>query len=274
MQFPTHSQNILKFIREIRFSLVQDTDDFAIDKFSALCRLFEEFQDFEYDVSDDYAIIHQDGFDIYFPLPLPRIKLEHIACGYAKWLFNKYSLDGFVQVEQGDTIIDCGAFVGGFSIACAKTAELLIAIEPSAKNYWSLERNLRGYDNVLVLRSALGDKPGISKLNCSTSDVEHSLMVPDDQSIEHQETVSVLTIEDLVKTIGISKIDFLKVEAEGYEPEIITGMEHISPRKIAVDVSPERGGDSPALEIRKDLESRNYECRQRGHVLFAKIIAA
>ncbi|MCF7970795.1 MAG: FkbM family methyltransferase [Methylococcaceae bacterium] len=270
MKFPTHSQEILRFLREIRFSLDSKSDEISVDKFFALCHLIEELHNFEYEIFDNHIIIDQDNLEISFPLPLPRIKLIHIACGYAEWLLNKYTLEGFVQVEFGDTIIDCGAFVGGFSIACAKTAGLIVAIEPSSHNYSCLDRNLKHFDNALAVRFALGDNSSILKLNCSTSAVEHSLIDPDDGIIEYQEVVAVSRLDDLVKAIGVEKIDFLKVEAEGFEPEVIKGLGCLLPEKIAIDVSPERGGKSPAAEISKDLQAKGYECKQRGNVLFAR----
>ncbi|WP_168171522.1 FkbM family methyltransferase [Lacimicrobium sp. SS2-24] len=242
----------------------------ALDKFSALCSLFEELRDFDFEIHEKHVNILQYGNAMHFPLPLPRIKLEHIACGYANWLFNKYHLQGFVEVEDGDIIIDCGAFVGGFSVACANIAKLIIAIEPSSLNYFCLDNNLKPYENALALRFALGNECGVVQLNCSTSAVEHSLLEPDDGDILYTETVAISRVDALIKSIGIDRVDFLKLEAEGFEPEIITGLGELRPKKLAIDVSPERNNESPANEIIKVLVNHGYECKQRGHVLFAR----
>ncbi|MFL1406153.1 FkbM family methyltransferase [Marinobacter sp. M1N3S26] len=270
MKFPTHDRKILQFLREIRFSIDNDSDELAVDKFSTLCSLFEELCDFNYEVHEGYIRVEQNGLTIAFPFPLPRIKLEHIACGYENWLFNKYQLEGFVEVDQGDTVVDCGAFVGGFSVACAKIAKSVIAIEPSSLNYFCLDDNLKPYQNSLSLRFALGDRCGIVSLNCSSSAVEHSLLEPDDGAASYTETVALSRIDTLMQAIGIDRIDFLKLEAEGFEPEIIYGLGEFRPKKLAIDVSPERNNESPAHEIAEVLGRSGYECRQRGQVLFAK----
>jgi hypothetical protein len=55
--------------------------------------------------------------------------------------------------------------------------------------------------------------------------------------------VEVVTVDELCRRVGVQP-SFLKVEAEGLEEEIIAGMEHLRPRKIAVDASPEGGADA------------------------------
>jgi hypothetical protein len=62
----------------------------------------------------------------------------------------------------------------------------------------------------------------------------------------------------------------VKIEAEGVELEVFEGLEAIRPRKLAIDVSPERDGESPAAEFRIRLARMNYEFRQRANVLFAR----
>jgi hypothetical protein len=62
----------------------------------------------------------------------------------------------------------------------------------------------------------------------------------------------------------------VKIEAEGVELEVFDGLESIRPRKLAIDVSPERDGESPAEEFKSRLAKINYEFRHRGHVLFAR----
>jgi hypothetical protein len=66
-------------------------------------------------------------------------------------------------------------------------------------------------------------------------------------------------------------IDFLKVEAEGSEIEVLQGIGNVDVRKIAVDCSPERNQESPAEKIRLQLEALNFKVVRRGWNLYAKL---
>ncbi len=69
----------------------------------------------------------------------------------------------------------------------------------------------------------------------------------------------------------MTKFDFVKIEAEGLELEVVEGLYDQRPRKLAIDVSPERNGKSPAYEFRERLASPGYEIRRRAYVTFAKL---
>jgi hypothetical protein len=53
---------------------------------------------------------------------------------------------------------------------------------------------------------------------------------------------------------------FLKIEAEGFEIEVIQGFGSFRPQVISVDVSPERFGESPLSSIQKSLTEMGYKC--------------
>ena len=52
---------------------------------------------------------------------------------------------------------------------------------------------------------------------------------------------------------------------------MVEGLEDLRPYKLAIDVSPERDGESPAALLREKLTAQGYDVRQRGYVLFAKL---
>jgi hypothetical protein len=99
-------------------------------------------------------------------------------------------------------------------------------------------------------------------LNISPSSVEHSLLVPDDGQV---------TLKDYAYRRGMTEFDFVKIEAEGVELEVFEGLDDLRPRKLAIDVSPERNGESPADEFREHLAPLGYEIRQHAHIMFAKL---
>ena len=64
-------------------------------------------------------------------------------------------------------------------------------------------------------------------------------------------------------------ICYVKIEAEGFEPEIVRGLGDLKPRVITIDATPERNGQSPRDEIKQILGSKGYKFRDTQRCLFA-----
>lgn len=225
----------------------------------------------KYRTKEGTVIAEQLGEELSFPSPIPPVKLSHLTFGYEELLKHKYALPGFVEVEPGDVVIDCGAYVGGFSMSACKVASVVHAFEPDAENHRCLVENLRKFDNARSNLAGLYDESRTMTLNVSASSVEHSFLAPDDGVIVETREVPVFRLDDYCHQQGIAKLDFVKIEAEGVEIEVFKGLGSLRPKKIAIDVSPERNGESPAEEFKKIFSDLGYEVRQRMNVLFARL---
>jgi FkbM family methyltransferase len=200
-------------------------------------------------------------------------QLYMISQGLSDWLIAKYTSEK-VNIKTTDTVIDCGAFVGGFTIAAAKSgAKKVFSVEPSSRNFNCLNRNIqfRGFsENINTLNIALGSKKDTLRLNLSISGCDDSLLEPDEGDLGTFEEVEVKTLKEIIKE---NKIDpehlYLKVEAEGFEPEVILGLEEYKPRVIVVDITPERDGKSPSEEIKNHLSTKGYKFTETHRCLFA-----
>ena len=269
--FPNQPDRVLK--QEARFRAIAaklpEPDRLAIYSVLSICT--PSLADTEFRIEEDVVIATQDGGEIVFPKPVPLVKLALISFGYEQWLQRKYQLPGFVEVEHADVVVDCGAYVGGFSLSAARVASEVHAFEPDAANAACARRNLRHGANVKVLECGLYDRSDEMTLNVSSNSVEHSLLRPDDNVIVEQRRIQVASLADYAAAKGIARFDFVKIEAEGVELEVFAGLEDMRPTKLAIDVSPERDKKSPAAEFRALLEPLGYDVRQRGQVMFARL---
>lgn len=129
------------------------------------------------------------------------------------------------QIEVGDTVVDIGAHVGAFSLLAAKAVGergVVVAIEPLPKNVSLLNLNLskNRIGNVITVNKALGEKKQKAKLYLPQKGTGGcSLLYTSPASIE----VDVDTLDNILLELGLTKVDFLKIDAEGYEPEILKG---------------------------------------------------
>jgi len=202
-----------------------------------------------------YKYLYQDTSLIY-PNKL-RIfraidKLDNLKTRFKE----KYFLDE-IDFTEGDLIVDCGANIGElyFSLLEKKGFEY-IAFEPDTNNFKCLTNNLSNFKNVKLYEIGLSSKSGEEKFYLSRDGADSSLSYYGDEDYQIIKTNPL----DLYK---INKLKLLKIEAEGFEPEILIGAKNTMKNTefITVDVSSERGQDSESTlsDVTNYLMQNNFE---------------
>jgi FkbM family methyltransferase len=137
-----------------------------------------------------------------------------------------------VKVEQGDIVVDVGANVGVFTLKASKEIGergRIISFEPQWRNYDWLCRNLRinRCSNVLPINAAISDFNGIADFYVKEVPLENTLLPETTLSIETHTIatmkVKVRTLSSVLDEVGVGQVDFLKVDAEGVELEVLKG---------------------------------------------------
>lgn len=192
-------------------------------------------------------------------------QLAILNLGFHRHIAKKYFIDD-LEIDEGTTVIDCGAFVGGFSLGVVeRNPKLIIAIEPSPKNYacLSINKALHKRENIEIVQKALGKVSGIGDLNLSASGCDDSLLSPDEGDLKQSVSIIITTLESLVSDYSIDQGNLvLKVEAEGFEPEILAGLHEVRPKLIVIDVSPERDNKDVKDEVCDILIAKGYELKK------------
>lgn len=220
-------------------------------------------------IQDKYLIIPARRNWVTYKIP----EFEKIACvpspldsnhgtpQHKNQLSNAHQLEGFVELDDGDTVFDVGAYIGTFSILAAEYADAVIAIDPYASINSCLSENTTEYGNIEVLPMACWNTTTTLELNLSKTPNENSIVDTDKFDLGKKAKVDADTISNIAKDRDIEKIDFLKLEGEGVEPEILEGAvgEGIIVEKMSIDCAAERNGHAPTDEIVEILESNGYE---------------
>ena len=191
-------------------------------------------------------------------------QLKILSKGYAKFMLKKYELiEG--EINTKTTIVDCGGFVGGFSIAALKNrnAKQSFYVEPTPLTRYCAALNFALYgiqNKVSIVKGGLGKKNDIKELNLSLSQTNNSFLRPDDAPTGKKESVKVFTFDYLLKKYNLDEKEiFFKLEAEGYEVEILKGMKSSRPKIISVDITPEMNGESPFDMVYEILIKKGYK---------------
>lgn len=135
-------------------------------------------------------------------------------------------------VRPGMTIVDVGAHFGYFTRLFARHVGKngrVYAFEPDPRNFEILERNTKGFVNVTRLNRAVLDRDATVTLYRSKRSSHNSLWV--NNVGLHIGSISVKAVR-LDQTLGDVCPDFVKIDAEGCELEVLDSMREIFARSL------------------------------------------
>jgi len=130
----------------------------------------------------------------------------------------------FFDIKQSDIVVDIGAHVGYFTLYAAKRASngKVISFEPTKESFLILKKNIKinNFQNIII------ENFGVAKLAEQTTlfvDKKYGIantLYGNDKNLE-EEKIQTTTLYDICKKYDLKKIDFLKMDCEGAEFEII-----------------------------------------------------
>lgn len=218
------------------------------------------------------GIAIKNGKPVYYYLGIeidsPRDSLE----AYVE-VFCENVYDHLAVPKSGDVVIDIGAYVGMYSIKASRfvgSRGLVVAVEPLPSNIRYLEHNTALLTNVKIAKVALSNYNGVGKLYTSPSSAAHSMTYVRKDSVE----VTVTTLDDLVDCLGIGKVDYIKMDAEGSDMNILLGA-----KKVLLNHSPvlsmacyhtDDSGKPYADRIAGYLANFGYKCTIENEYIYAR----
>lgn len=130
-------------------------------------------------------------------------------------------------LTPGSVMVDVGASYGVYSLRASRLvgdSGRIIAFEPALKSFGVLEQNLalNRASNVVCVRMALSDRDGEAFLYHHPDPGRNSLARVDDQ-VKNYEVVLVRTLDSMLSELGVTKVNFIKVDAEGADELVLRG---------------------------------------------------
>ncbi len=175
-------------------------------------------------------------------------------------------------ITPGMSILEVGANIGYYSLIETKLAGptgKLYAIEPSPYNFECLKKNLElnGIKNAYLHQAAFGEKRTKQKFYVYDKSNLSSFIKRDDLLMQSQEVeVEMITLDDFLNG---KQVDFIRMDVEGYEKEILKGAEKAlssdnKPKYFFIEVHSEllHKKDSSAREILEFLEKYGYDIKK------------
>jgi FkbM family methyltransferase len=133
--------------------------------------------------------------------------------------------------KMGQTVLDVGAHVGAYTLRAAKVVGdrgSVIALEPAPATYRMLLQNiqLNNADNVTVINIAAWNQASELKLYHAYHPGLYSVKRDHNQGYD---IVKAKPITEILGTLGFNHVDWVKIDTEGAEREVLEGMLEILP---------------------------------------------
>lgn len=156
--------------------------------------------------------------------PATDIGLELLATGQ----FEKKAIAQCAKFIRPDgVVVDVGANIGVHTVHFAACTQLgnVICFEPARSTFTFLLRNVRHLSNVIPLNVALSDSTGLQPFFVAADNAYSGLKDTNRKVILHQELVACIKGDDiLLPMLRNQRVDLIKIDVEGFETEVLTGM--------------------------------------------------
>ena len=132
---------------------------------------------------------------------------------------NFYTPKGF-EIKSKDTVIDIGAHIGTFSLFASRFAKSIYAFEPLASNFDILKENIKinGFHNIEAYNVAVADQTGMRDLFVVQGNAAANSLYLE---TELKTKIKTISLDDIVNQNKILQIDYLKLDCEGAEYDIL-----------------------------------------------------
>jgi len=280
--FYIRNKNIseMKSIKKIFFILYGKLIGFLVSKtsgniFCSLINMLYKNDGRIYFENNKYIKKTNSNQKIYFP----NKRVLRLVNSYNSQIekFSKTYLLNKIDFNNGDLIIDCGANIGELSLVLReKNIDFqYIAFEPDKEVFECLKLNNKKHISNLY-NKGLSDNSTVLDLYLDSAGGNSSFV---DFGTDRSVKVETVRLDEVLGQDDFIKL--LKIDAEGYEPEVINGAIKClnNVEYISVDFGAERGIDqkSTIIQVNNILINNNFELISFGEIrmtgLYKNILA-
>lgn len=161
-------------------------------------------------------------------------------------VFSSYGVsEEIISKIEGKAVIDIGANIGEFSIFLRKYGNHdgeIVAIEPDPIEFSSLGANAERF-GFRAVNSAVSSRSGKMRFILNNEDADSRLDFSNESgSKKNTILVDSARLNEILFDLRIGEVGLVKLEAEGYEPEVLQGIDfsEIDIKYFAIDCGPER----------------------------------
>lgn len=151
----------------------------------------------------------------------------------------KFFIDNILSnyLTEKSIIFDVGANIGNFALSINKKNNLsnIYCFEPNPFSYSLLQKNMNPFKNIYTYNIGFGEIESEMEMYIyeHAKDTEHASIYKTVMSEFHKAqdiqaiNISINTIDSFCENYNITQIDFLKIDTEGYELNVLKGAKNM-----------------------------------------------
>jgi FkbM family methyltransferase len=261
-----------RFINELSSHSIIGVEEMSIIRNIAIIRNWYTFYAGRYGLlRNEFEIIHRKGI---------RLKLrphtDDLKIVKSNFVTGHYIRD-FIPITKDSIVVDVGAHIGSFSVVAAQTASKVIAFEPDPDNFQMLKKNiaLNHLKNIHAYQMAVSGSDGYQDMyifkNGSTGN--HSLYTRERKDLIRK-PVQTTSLHGIIEKEGLPVIDFLKLDCEGAEHDILRNMSLETAVKIRAIAMETHGVIPESINIPGRLKELGFQVWVERVYVYAKRISS
>lgn len=188
---------------------------------------------YKYILKRKIALFKIKEFKIYLDLLTPGIS-KTLAIYESREDDMKYIINN--KIKLGMNIIDCGSNIGFYPLFERKLVGSngkIYSFEPDQRNFNLLNKNIGLFDkskNTFIYKQGLAEKKSIKNFiitnesNLNTISTGNDYKFLSKYKINDISEITCTSIDEFILDNEIKKIDFIRMDIEGYEVEVLKGM--------------------------------------------------
>ncbi|MEM3906072.1 MAG: FkbM family methyltransferase [Nitrososphaerota archaeon] len=204
----------------VNIKMLSINDYFELYK-AILLRLGERKGPLEYHISRNKIVKTWDGFLFFARARSPDI--------YATAVAERYELEKWFKPLAKGVQVDVGEYIGTCTMMVCKSVDLDVRIEPHPSNFavFVVNVELNDCSNAVLVNKAVGmfEDQLLMFVLIKNHYISFSTASLKQRSEEHLEIkVKVGSLDSILRKLGVSQINLLKIDIEGYITESLLGV--------------------------------------------------
>jgi len=210
----------------------------------------------------EIELIHRGGLRIKV-----RPNTDDLRIVKSNFVKRNYTKD-FVAITRESIVVDVGAHIGSFSIMVARSVRKVLAFEPEPTNYQMLKKNveINHLENMSIFEMAVSGRSGYQDIYTyqGGSSADYSLYERGTTNVKVGR-IATISVEEIFKREGLPRIDFLKLDCEGAEHDILKNMSLETAAKImGMAMETHRVPSEFSIDIPLRLRELGFEIEMNG----------
>ena len=181
----------------------------------------------------------------------------------------------FYGFKAGNIVVEVGAYIGYFTMRASELvgrSGRVVAIEAINDNFELLKKNVEAnsLENVSIIPK--GAWSSTCTLRFYRHNRQEASAIPTVVTSQNEISVPCDTVDNILKSLDINKLDFVRIQVNGAEKEVLNGMTEILKHfpKLLIAANYKINRQKSWMEIERFLKCKGYSTLVEGGNVFAK----